>query len=125
MLSKESQECLVATLVLLLHAWVLEVRARCHPAVDLVAEGLDVLGALQVRLELLDVVGRLVLGGEQAERDLDLLGVGRVDHGRVALGGGGEGRVGGRGRDGDDLAAPAEPDDAPGLDVGVRLFDLL
>lgn len=36
-----------------------------------------------------------------------------------------EGRVGCGGHQGDDLAAPAEPDNGPGLDAGVLLLEVL
>lgn len=92
---------------------------------DLIRKDLDMFGDLQVRLELLDVVGRLVAGRQHAKWDLDVLGVGGVDHGGVALGGGAEGRVGCGGHDGDNLAAPAESNNAPGLDGGILLLDFL
>lgn len=107
-LGKEIQHRLVTPRVLLLDALVRQVAAGGHPAVDLVLEGLDVLGALEVRLELLDLVVGLLLGGEHDQRDLDRLSFLGLDHGRVALGADGEGVVVGRGDEADDLAAPAE-----------------
>lgn len=77
---------------------------------DLVLEGLDVLGGgvAQIGLELGHRLGRLVLGGEQDQRDADALGLGRVDHGWVDLGADHEGvGVGAGGGEGDDFAAPA------------------
>jgi hypothetical protein len=75
---------------------------------DLIAENLNVLLTLQVYLKFLDVFGGLVLGGQHAERDLDVEGFGRVDHGRMAFGAGLEWGVGFGGGQRDDFAAPAE-----------------
>jgi hypothetical protein len=100
------QERSVAALVLLLHLLVLEVRSRRHPAVDLRAERLDVLGHAERRLEFLHVFGRFIFGCEHAERDSDLRRVRWVDHGRVDFSCGLE-RCSGLGCQGDDFAAPA------------------
>ena len=94
MLAVKIQQHLVSALVLLLDPLVFQVTAGGHPAVDLVAKGLDVLCARQVLAERFHGVGVLVAGGEHAEGDLDALGVGGVDHGRVDFGGGGEGGAG-------------------------------
>ena len=115
---EEGEGNLVAPLVFLLDRWVVQVCPRSHPAVDLVGEGLDVLGDLETGLVALDVVGRLVLGREHAHGDLDLLGVGSIQHGRVDLDGGLElGRLARDERG--DLTAPAVAHDAPAGDVGV------
>ena len=92
---------------------------------DLVVKSLNVFRDSQVGLKLLDVVGTLVFGRQQAQRDLDLLGICGIDHGRVALDGSFELRLRRGSHERDDLAAPAETDDAPGLDVGIELLDLL
>lgn len=105
-LRQEVQHNLVPPPVLLLDLGVLEVRPGGHPPVDLVREGLDVLGDLEAGVEALHGLGVLVLGGEEAEGDLDLGAVGRVDHGGVAGDGGGEGGRGG-GCQRHYLAAPA------------------
>lgn len=107
-LPKERQDSLVPPLILSLDAVIAEIAARRHPPVDLVAKDLDVLGDGEGVLELLDVLGRLVARRQHRHGDLQALGVGGVDHGRVRRRSDGEG-VGVRlGREGDDLAAPAE-----------------
>lgn len=82
--------------------------------------------ALQVRLVLLHVLGGFVAPCEHAKRDLDIGCFRRIDHGGVAFGPCTEGRGGSGGRERDDLPAPAETDDAPGLDarvLGLHLSD--
>lgn len=105
MLAVKIQQHLVSPLVLLPDPLVLQVGARGHPAVDLVAEGLDVLcfaARRKVLAERFHGVGVFVAGREHAEGDLDAFGVGGVDHGGVDFGGGGEGGAG-LGGQGDDL----------------------
>ena len=115
---EEGEGDLVAPFVLPLDPGVVQVRPRRHPAVDLVGEGLDVLGDLEICLVFLDVIGRLVLGREHAHGDLNFLGVSGVQHGRVDLDGGLE--LGWLARDQrDELSAPAVAHDAPDGDVGV------
>lgn len=92
-LAKELQNSLVPPDILALDALVLQVAARRHPAVDLVLEGLDVLGHAKVLLKLLDLVLGLLLRGEQDKGNLDALGLLGVNHGRVALGANGEGVI--------------------------------
>lgn len=75
---------------------------------DLIVKYLDVLGACQRGLELLDVLDRLVLGRQHGDRDLDLFGVGGVDHGWVTLGRDLERILLGGGSKGDDFGTPAE-----------------
>ncbi|KUI57634.1 hypothetical protein VP1G_10946 [Cytospora mali] len=77
-LGKESQDRLVTTSVFLQDSLVLQVGASSHPAVDLVTEGLDVLGSSQIGLEFLDVLDGLVLGGQQDKRNFDSVKVGSV-----------------------------------------------
>lgn len=85
--SKECQHRLVPPCVLLLHTLVAQIRPRRHPPVDLVTKGLDVLRRLgQRRLELRDVLSRLVLGRQHGQRNRDVLCVSGVDHSRMALG---------------------------------------
>lgn len=92
---------------------------------DLVGKCFNVFRALEVGLELFDVRRGLVARREHAKRDRDLLGIGGVDHGWVDLGAGAKAGIGGGAHDGDDFTSPAEADNAPGLDVGVLLFDVL
>lgn len=115
---------------------------------NLISKNLDVLLTLQISLELLDVLSRLILGGQQAQWDLDVGGVGGVDHCRVAFGAGFEGGVGFGRCERYDFAAPAElvyismanrkrgkeegrgvgrayTDDTPGLDRIVLGLDFL
>jgi hypothetical protein len=117
---EEGEGDLVPSLVFLEDGRVVQVCARGHPAVDLVREGLDVLGYLEVGLVLLDVVRRLVLGRQNAHGDLDLLRVGRVQHGRMALDRGlelGLLACDERGH----LATPAVAQDTPAADVWIAL----
>lgn len=113
MLVEEIEDGLVAALILLAHLRVLQVRTSSHPAVDLGRVGLDVVGGLQVVLEGLDIVWRLILGGQQSHGDVDLLGVIRVDHGGVALDGRLEGLVVLAGGQSGDLPSPAVAQDGP------------
>lgn len=83
-IAKKLQNSLVSALVLLLDTVVLEISTSGHPAVDLVLKDLDVLGTLELGLELLNLILGLILGGEQNGGDFDVLGVGSVDHGGVA-----------------------------------------
>jgi len=103
----------VATLVLLAHLSILQVRASSHPAVDLGGEGLDVVRRLEVGLERLDVLGNLVLGGQDSHGDVHGLGVVGVDHGGVALHSRLEEPVVLAGRQSSDLTAPAVAQDGP------------
>ena len=96
------QQDLIPALILRPDPLVLQIPARGHPAVDLIGEGLDVLGHGEGGVEGLHVGGRFVLGGEHAEGDGDGFCVGGVDHGGMDFGGGGEGG-GGLGGEGDDL----------------------
>jgi hypothetical protein len=117
---EEGEGDLVPSLVFLEDGRVGQVCARGHPAVDLVREGLDVLRYLEVGLVLLDVVRRLVLGRQNAHGDLDLLRVGRVQHGRMALDRGlelGLLACDERGY----LATPAVAQDTPAADVWIAL----
>ncbi len=108
MLAKELQNSLVTPLILSLDAIIAEIGAGGHPAVDLVTEDLDVLGDGQSVLELLDIRGGLILGGQHGERDSKALGIGGIDHGGMGGGSDAEGVGRGLGGQGDDLASPAE-----------------
>ena len=94
MLVVEIQQHAITPLILLPHPLVLQIRPRGHPAVDLVAERLDVVGHAQRLAEFLHGGGVFVAGGEHAEGDFDPFGVGGVDHRGVDFGGGGEGGAG-------------------------------
>ena len=94
MLAVEIEQHLVAPLVFLPGPLILQVAAGGHPAVDLVAKGLDVVLRAQVLAELRHRVGVFVAGREHAEGYLDAFGVVGVDHGGVDFGGGGEGGAG-------------------------------
>ena len=107
-LPQELNHSLIAPLILSTNVIVFEVRARRHPAVDLVAEGLNVLGAGERGLVLLNVLSVLVLRREQAKGHLDFGRLGRVHHRGVHLDAGLEGVLRRRGHEGDYLAAPAE-----------------
>lgn len=85
MLVEKVQHGLVATLVFLAHLRVLQVRPSSHPTVDLSRESLDVVRSLEVGLERLNILGRLVLGGQESHGDVHGLGVVGVDHGGVTL----------------------------------------
>lgn len=86
MLAKEAEQRLVAALILRLDTLVAEVRAGSHPAMNLVVESLNVLGDREGLLKLLDVLGGLVARSQHHEWDVDAVGVGGVDHGRVDRG---------------------------------------
>lgn len=92
-LTKEAQKSLVAALILLLDSIVAQVGTGSHPAVNLIFEDLNVLRYLECVLELLDILGGLVAGSQQGNGDVDALGVGRIDHGRVDRGNGPKGVV--------------------------------
>ena len=123
-LVEEVEQGVVSTLVLLLDLLILQVAASSHEAVDLVREPFDNVLGLDVLLPGLDVVLALVLGWEHRERNGDAGCVVGVNHGRVASGGrlpwsallGGEVH---------DLAAPAEANYAPLLDIRALGLDLL
>lgn len=107
MLAKEAEQRLVATLVFGFDPIVAEVRAGSHPAVNLVVESLHVLGDLEGLLKLLDVLGGLVAGSQHYERNVDAVGVGGVDHGRVNRGSGIEDVGAALGGQRNSLATPA------------------
>lgn len=107
-LSKELEQSLVAALILLLDSIIRQVRAGAHPAVNLVIEALDVLRSRQRRLELLDVLLRLITRSQQDHRDRDALCVLGVDHGGVNRSQHAEGVRELVRHKRDDLAAPAE-----------------
>lgn len=65
---------------------------------DLIIECLDVFGYLQLLLKFLDSVSVLVFGCKHAQRDSNALGIVRVNHRWVYLGGSSERRVGLRGQ---------------------------
>ena len=94
MLVVEIQQHAIPPLILLAHPLIFQIRARGHPAVELVAERLDVVGDAESLAELRHGGGVFVAGGEHAEGDLDPFGVGGVDHCGVDFGGGGEGGAG-------------------------------
>ena len=113
MLVEEVKDGLVATLVLLAHLGVLQVRTSSHPAVDLGGEGLDVVRSLEVGLECFDVIRGLVLGGQESHGDVHGLGVVGVDHGGVALDSRLEELVVLAGRQSGNLTTPAVAQDGP------------
>lgn len=120
MLVEELENGLVSTLVLLPHLGILQVRSRSHPAMDLTREGLDMLGDLQICLIVLDILSRLISRGEHRHGDIHSLGVIGIDHSRVALRSGLEELIISARSKGSDLAAPAETQDRPGLEVAAR-----
>jgi len=91
---------------------------------DLVREPLDDVLRLDPLLPLGNGILVLVLGRQHGVRNRDAGSVVGVDHGRVA-GGGGLERGALLGGEVDDLAAPAEADDAPFFDAAVLALDLL
>lgn len=128
MLVEEVQQGLVSSLVLFHHLGVLQVATSCHPAVNLGGEGLDVVGDLQVGLESVDVVLRLVLGCQHCERHLDGLCIVGVDHCRVSLSTSLEEVVLTADRQRRDLSAPAVSQNGPRVKLTtgrelVSLFD--
>lgn len=112
---EEGQHRLVASLVLLADLGVLQIGSGGHEAVDLRGESLDVVRNLKVGLEALDIVGRLVLGGNHGHGDVHLFGVVGIHHGGVALHGGLEELVILARRQGSYLSSPAVAEDGPGL----------
>lgn len=114
MLLQEIQRSAITTLILLLHILILKITPRGHPAVDLGRESLDIVICLQSRAKLGHIFGVLVLTRQQGHGDIDVLGIIRVQHGRVALHGCLERLVLGAGGENADLAAPAVAEDAPG-----------
>ncbi len=94
MLVVEIEQHLIATLILLPGPLILEVATGSHPAMHLVAEGLNVVFYGQGLAEFLHRVGVLVAGCEHADGYFDALGVGGIDHGGVDFGDGGEGSAG-------------------------------
>lgn len=90
-LAKKFQERLVASLILRLDPLVVQVRARRHPAVDLVSKRLDMVGHLEILLKLLDVLWGLISRRQEGKGDGEAFSIGRVDHGRVSRGRGNEG----------------------------------
>jgi hypothetical protein len=93
MLVKEIQHHLIAPLVLLLHALLLQIAPRRHPPMHLIWEKLDHIRRLDALLPLLDVLLGLVARGQHDVGDRDAGGVGAVDHSGVACCGGFEGGV--------------------------------
>ena len=89
-LAVELKQYLIPTLVLLSDPIILEVPTSRHPAMNLVAESLNVVIHRQILAELFDGIGVFVAGREHAEGHLDAFGVGGVDHGGVDFGDGGE-----------------------------------
>lgn len=114
MLPQEIKRSAITALILLLHVLILKITPGRHPAVDLGRESLDIVIRLQPRVELGHIVGVLVLTRQQGHGDIDVLGVIRVQHGRVALHGRLECFVLGAGGENADLAAPAVAENAPG-----------
>lgn len=105
--AKELEQHLITPPVLLGDLIILQIRARGHPPVNLIGEGLDMVLDLEALGEGLDGSGVLILGGEEAEGDGHVGSIGWVDHSGVAGGGGSEGSVGAGSRKGGNLAAPA------------------
>jgi len=95
-----------------------------HKAVNLVREPLDNVLSLDALLPLGDRLLVLILGWKHGVWDGDTRSITGVYHGRVACGGSLEWCARLRGEV-DDLAAPAETDDTPFLDVAVLALDLL
>ena len=114
MLPQEIQRSAITALILLLHILILEITPRRHPAVNLGRESLDIVIRLQCRAKLGHIVGVLVFTRQEGHGDIDILGVIRVQHGRVTLHGCLECLVLGAGGENGDLAAPAVAEDAPG-----------
>ena len=106
MLMVEIQEHLVSAFILFLHLLVLKITTCSHPAVNLVAEGLNMLRCAQLRFEFLNGFDIFVARCEHAERDIDTLRVRGVDHGGVNLSGGAEMGAALSGQR-DDFSAPA------------------
>lgn len=97
---------LVATGIFCPDSRVGEVRTGRHPAMNLVAEGLDMMGYRETLLEGSDIGGRILTGSEEQVRDRNGLGAFRVDHGRMQTGCDDEG-IGRRG--GNELCNLATP----------------
>ena len=113
---EESKGDLVSPLVFLEDYGVIQVCSCGHPAVDLVGEGLDVFRDLEVGLVFFDVVCILVLGRKHTHGHLNLLCIGWIEHGWMALDGGLElGLL--SCYQGGNLTTPAVADDAPAGDV--------
>lgn len=107
---------LVATLILLNHLRILQVRTSGHPAVNLSRESFHVVRNSQVGLEGTDIVGGLILGGQAGKRHVDGLGIVGVNHCGVALCSSLEDLVVGSSRESSDLSTPAEAQNGPGLE---------
>lgn len=106
-LTKELKDCLVTPFILLLDAVVTEIGTSGHPAVDLILEGLYVLGHFEGVLKLLDLLIGLLLGSQKHGRDRKALGIRSIYHGGVDLGGNGEGVRVCLDAESNDLATPA------------------
>lgn len=114
MLVVEVEQHLVPALVLLLDLLVLEIATSGHPAMNLVAEGFDVIVYAQGLAELFHRVRIFVAGCEHAEGYFDAFGVCGIDHGGVDFGDGGEGGAG-LGGQGDDLCHEISDASSPSL----------
>lgn len=111
-LTQESQDGLVAMLILLLDLRLRQVPTRRHKSVDLVLVPLNKLRGLQIGLVTIDSRLILVHRGQQRHRNRHGCSVFRVHHGRMALHRSLEVAVLARGQ-GRDLAAPAVSQDGP------------
>lgn len=118
---EELHSKLIATLILLLAFWIIQISSCAHEAVYLVIEGLNVLGDFQLLIILLDVISRLFLRSEHHHGDLDVLGVRCINHSRAGLDSCLEFCVLARNQGGH-LATPAVANDTPRLDVAVGLL---
>ena len=88
MFVEEVEKCLVGLLVVCFDRLILQVTTSSHEAVNLVGVPFDDVLGLHSLVPLLDIILRLVLGGQHGERNGDARSVICVDHGRVARGGG-------------------------------------
>ena len=103
----EIEQDLIPTLIFLPDLLILQVATSSHPAMDLVAESLNVVFHAQSLAELFHRVFVLIAGREHAEGYFDAFGVSGIDHGGVDFGDVGEGGAG-LGGQGDDLCPRGE-----------------
>ena len=121
LITEPVQQNLVPTLILLLHALLLQITPCSHKAMHLIIKPLDDMIRLNVLLPIIHVILALILTRQHHKRNRDTLGIIGVHHCWVTRRGRLELRVLARKQVGD-LAAPAVPHDAPGLDVLVLLL---